>query len=139
MTLIVKALRPMTLAILFSPTVLAQTERLTDSERFLVTLLGTGYPTPRIDRLGPSTLVEVGDQRLLFDCGRAATIRLTQLGIRLSSVQDVFLTHLHSDHVSGLLVDELDPDRWQPLSPPESLRAFGYERHDAALGIGPCG
>jgi ribonuclease Z len=32
-----------------------------------VTLLGTGYPTPRIDRFGPATLIEAGETRLLFD------------------------------------------------------------------------
>jgi hypothetical protein len=37
-----------------------------------VTLLGTGSPQPRMDRFGPSILVEAGKQRLLFDCGRGA-------------------------------------------------------------------
>jgi ribonuclease Z len=36
---------------------------------------------------------------LLFDCGRGATIRLTQAGVALGSVGRLFLTHLHSDHV----------------------------------------
>jgi len=73
---------------------------------FRVTLLGTGRPDPAIDRFGPSTLVEVGGRTLLFDCGRGAAQRLWQLGIPLSRVSDVFLTHLHSDHTVGL------PDLW---------------------------
>jgi len=40
-----------------------------------VTLLGTSTPNPFPDRFGPSTLVEAGNERLLFDCGRGATIR----------------------------------------------------------------
>ncbi|MGZ8480766.1 MAG: MBL fold metallo-hydrolase, partial [Candidatus Binatia bacterium] len=32
---------------------------------FRVTLLGTGAPPPRLDRFGPSTLVEVGKQKLI--------------------------------------------------------------------------
>lgn len=71
-----------------------------------VTLLGTGRPDPVIDRFGPSTLVEAGGETLLFDCGRGATQRLWQLGIPLSRVGAVFLTHLHSDHTVGL------PDLW---------------------------
>jgi hypothetical protein len=43
---------------------------------FKVTLLGTGTPGPSIDRFGPSTLVEAVNQKLLFDAGRGATIRL---------------------------------------------------------------
>jgi ribonuclease Z len=38
---------------------------------FRVTLLGTGVPVPAPDRFGPSTLIEVGGQQLLFDAGRA--------------------------------------------------------------------
>ena len=43
---------------------------------FRVTLIGSGIPVPAADRFGPATLVEAGDQKLLFDCGRGATIRL---------------------------------------------------------------
>ena len=50
-------------------------------------------------QFGASTLVEASGKRLLFDCGRGATIRLTQAGVALGSVGRLFLTHLHSDHV----------------------------------------
>jgi ribonuclease Z len=76
------------------------------SDSLVVTLLGTGTPNPRIAHLGPSTLVEAGGKRLLFDAGRGTTIRLEQAGIRTASVTATFLTHLHSDHVNGL------PDVW---------------------------
>jgi hypothetical protein len=54
-----------------------------ESPKFNVILLGTGGG-PRVDvaRFGISTLVEAGQTRLLFDCGRASTIRMAQLGIR---------------------------------------------------------
>lgn len=39
---------------------------------FVVTLLGTGVPDPRIDRFGPSTLVQANGQILEFDTGRGA-------------------------------------------------------------------
>jgi ribonuclease Z len=76
------------------------------SQTLKVTLLGTGNPRPRIDRFGPSILVEAGKETLLFDCGRGATIRLSQASVPFSSVTALFLTHLHSDHVVGL------PDLW---------------------------
>ena len=75
-------------------------------DSIVVTLLGTGTPNPRFDRLGPSTLVEAGGKRLLFDVGRATTVRLAQAGIRCGTVTDVFITHYHSDHTNGL------PDLW---------------------------
>ena len=43
---------------------------------FVVTLLGTSSPSPSIERFGMSTLVEAGEHRLLFDCGRGAIQRL---------------------------------------------------------------
>lgn len=75
-------------------------------EGIKVTLLGTGCPTPVIERFGPSILVEAAGQRLLFDAGRGAIQRLRQVNVRWQDVDAVFLTHLHSDHVVGL------PDLW---------------------------
>lgn len=75
-------------------------------DTMVVTLLGTGTPNPRLAHLGPSTLVEAGGLRLLFDVGRGTTIRLEQLGVRTATVSAVFFTHLHSDHTNGL------PDLW---------------------------
>jgi ribonuclease Z len=75
-------------------------------KKFCVTLLGTGAPPPRLDRFGPSTLVEVGGQRFIFDAGRGAMQRLHQLGIPFSDITGMFLTHHHSDHVVGF------PDLW---------------------------
>jgi ribonuclease Z len=73
---------------------------------FKVTLLGTGTPIPSIDRFGPSTLIEAGDQKLLIDAGRGATIRLHQLNIPIGRLDALLLTHFHSDHISGV------PDVW---------------------------
>jgi ribonuclease Z len=73
---------------------------------FKVTLLGTASPSPRADRFGPSTLVEAGDQKLLFDAGRGVPIRLRQLNVPLGKINVLFLTHYHSDHTSGI------PDVW---------------------------
>lgn len=55
-----------------------------------VVLLGTGAGPPMdLQRYGPSTLVEAGGERLLFDCGRDATLRMAQYGIRLGGVSKV--------------------------------------------------
>lgn len=73
-----------------------------DACDFKVTLLGTGTPIPSPDRFGPSALVEAGGQRLLIDAGRGATIRLFQLGVPIGHLDALLLTHLHSDHTSGI-------------------------------------
>lgn len=71
-----------------------------------VTLLGTGAPPAVMNRFGPSTLVEAGGQKFLFDAGRGALQRLGQVEVPWQEVDAVFLTHLHSDHVVGF------PDLW---------------------------
>src|SRR3954447_6886862 len=76
------------------------------AQNFKVTLLGTGSPEPRMDRFGPGILVEAGEKKLLFDCGRGAAQRIEQLKIPFTQIDSLFLTHLHSDHVVGI------PDLW---------------------------
>jgi ribonuclease Z len=95
---------------------------------FKVTLLGTGTPQVRSDRFGPSTLVEVGGQILLFDAGRGVVVRLREAGVPLANVT-LFLTHFHSDHTVGI------PDLWLTswLPPPYARRATPFHV------IGPVG
>jgi ribonuclease Z len=96
---------------------------------FKVTLLGTASPQPRTDRFGPSTLIEAGDLKLLFDAGRGVPIRLRQLNVPLGRINVVFITHYHSDHTSGI------PDVWLTgwLPPPYARRTTPFHV------IGPVG
>lgn len=99
-----------------------------------VTLLGTGTPLPRIDRFGPATLVEAGSEKLLVDCGRGCAMRLFERRVPLRDVR-LFLTHLHSDHVSGIA------DLWLTgWLPPPVLHAGGRLDNRAPLWVrGPLG
>ena len=38
----------------------------------------------------------------MFDCGRAASIRLVEAGVGQNEIDKIFLTHLHSDHIIAL-------------------------------------
>lgn len=67
-----------------------------------VTITGTGNPGPSPDRAGPGVLVCHAGLALQFDAGRATTMRLTALGVRPSELDALFITHHHSDHLTGL-------------------------------------
>ena len=68
-----------------------------------VILLGTASgPTFNAQRLGISTLVVAGPEKLLFDAGRSLTTGMTRLAVNPVDVTKIFLTHLHSDHVISL-------------------------------------
>ncbi|WP_299772501.1 MBL fold metallo-hydrolase [uncultured Pseudoteredinibacter sp.] len=72
---------------------------------FEVILLGSGSPGIHVDRFSSSNLVKVAGKTFLVDAGRGAAIRMSQVGNPrqlLPSLDGVFLTHLHSDHLMGL-------------------------------------
>jgi ribonuclease Z len=75
-----------------------------------VTLLGTGSPIPSPDRAGPSTLVRAGLHNLLFDCGRGVLMRLVAAGVGPQMITALFITHLHSDHITDL--NDVITTRW---------------------------
>jgi ribonuclease BN (tRNA processing enzyme) len=63
-----------------------------------VHVLGGGTPRPAGHRFGSSWLVDLGEQRILFDCGPAATQKLARHGFSPTQIDDLFFTHHHFDH-----------------------------------------
>lgn len=72
------------------------------AQEIKVTLIGTGTPILNINRFGISTLIEAGNEKLLFDAGRGAAIRLHQAKVPLRYISGIFLSLLNSDHLTGL-------------------------------------
>lgn len=71
-----------------------------------ITTLSTMLANQGIGEWGYSALVEVDGNKILFDTGRKPETVLKnaeELGIDLSQVEDVFLSHNHGDHTGGLL------------------------------------
>jgi ribonuclease Z len=67
-----------------------------------VVLTGTGMPIPDPDRAGPGVLVRHGRIALQFDAGRATPMRLAALGVDCADLTALFVSHHHSDHLTGL-------------------------------------
>lgn len=75
-----------------------------------VTITGTGCPIPDAHRAGPGALVRYASDNapvsehvtLQFDAGRGTVTRLAAANVWIPDLTAVFLTHYHSDHVSGL-------------------------------------
>ena len=65
-------------------------------------ICGSGSPFPDARRGSPCTLVIAGQRLFVFDTGSSASTNITRMGFDLGSIEAVFLTHFHSDHIGGL-------------------------------------
>lgn len=63
-----------------------------------VHILGAGTPTPTPERFGSAYVVETGDDKIMFDCGPAATHKLVKAGLFPTQIDHLFFTHHHFDH-----------------------------------------
>lgn len=67
-----------------------------------VVFLGTAAGTPSRERNVSSVAIALDGSVLLFDCGEATQHQLLRSPLTSGSIDAVFLSHLHGDHVYGL-------------------------------------
>jgi len=81
------------------------------SETTQVVLLGTGTPNAEPNRSGPAVAIVVNDTPYLVDFGPGVVRQATAMapsnggsvaGLEADKLATAFLTHLHSDHTTGL-------------------------------------
>lgn len=68
-----------------------------------VVFLGTSSATPTKNRSLPSLAIRREGQVILMDCGEGAQGSFVKFGLGLNREMLVLITHLHGDHVNGLL------------------------------------
>lgn len=93
-----------------------------EDDALYVITTGTGAPFPDAKRVGPQAVVVAGDQVLVFDAGPGST-RQIELIMDASSVDALFLTHYHSDHIGDM--GELMLKRWATGGLAEPLPIYG--------------
>src|SRR3989440_8881239 len=57
---------------------------------------------PSARRAPAAILLRRGGERLLFDCAEGTQRQLQRSAVGLPEIEEIFLTHLHADHVLGL-------------------------------------
>jgi ribonuclease Z len=67
-----------------------------------VTFLGTSSASPTLARNVASLAVTLDGRVLLFDCGEGTQHQLLRSTVRSGSIDAIFITHLHGDHLFGL-------------------------------------
>jgi len=70
--------------------------------KFSLTILGVNSAIPANGRVPTSQILQVQSEKFLIDCGEGCQIRMDQYGIGRSNINQIFLSHLHGDHLFGL-------------------------------------
>lgn len=68
-----------------------------------LTILGCHSATPRTSAHPTSQLLEIKNHSFLIDCGEGTQVQLRKYKIRFSKIKHIFISHLHGDHVFGLI------------------------------------
>src|SRR5690349_7113513 len=70
-----------------------------ESDRTRLILLGTaGGPRVRSNRFASAQAIVAGGKIYVVDCGYGVTGQLVRAGLPLRQLEQVFITHHHSDH-----------------------------------------
>jgi glyoxylase-like metal-dependent hydrolase (beta-lactamase superfamily II) len=118
-------------------------------------LSAAGQPTDKLALSIQPLLVKSADRVLLFDTGAGGNFgpgaghlgaSLAAAGIDAQSVTDIFISHVHGDHVGGLVDKEgalafpnakvhLSKPEWDYLSglKADAAKSIGVENHDALV------
>jgi ribonuclease Z len=67
-----------------------------------VTFLGTSGAIPTLQRSLPALLIQYGNELVMFDCGEGAQRQMITAKAGFHKKMNIFLSHLHGDHVLGL-------------------------------------
>ncbi|MBR5747103.1 MAG: ribonuclease Z [Clostridia bacterium] len=68
-----------------------------------LTFIGTSHGVPEAEHRCSCTMIEAGEMIYFIDMGTQAVEDLRRRDIPVESVKGIFVTHMHGDHVNGLL------------------------------------
>jgi ribonuclease Z len=88
-----------------------------------IVLCGAGGPMPSSTRSGPCVAVIANEKMFVVDAGAGGARNLSRMRLNTGSIDGVFLTHFHSDHIDGL--GELAMMRWVTGTHTQPLPVFG--------------
>lgn len=96
---------------------------------FDITILGYNSAVPTVKSQPTAQLIEVNGSSMLFDCGEGTQVQLRKAKAKFSSINQIFISHLHGDHVFGLIglistFQLLGRNRPLEIFGPEGIKSF---------------
>ena len=70
--------------------------------RFELKILGSNSAVPSHQRNPSSQLLSYHNTSYLIDCGEGTQMRMSEYHIKRSKISQIFISHLHGDHIFGL-------------------------------------
>ena len=70
---------------------------------FQLTILGTSSALPTSNRYPTAQVLNVLGRFFLIDCGEGTQTQMRKFKIGFSKINHIFITHLHGDHIFGLI------------------------------------
>jgi len=68
-----------------------------------LTILGCHSAMPSASTHTTSQLLEIKNHSFLIDCGEGTQVQLRKYKVKFSKIKHIFISHLHGDHVFGLI------------------------------------
>lgn len=68
-----------------------------------LTILGCHSATPRVNAHPTAQFLEIRNHHFLIDCGEGTQVQLRKYGVKFSKIKHIFISHLHGDHLFGLV------------------------------------
>jgi ribonuclease Z len=70
---------------------------------FSVTILGSSSALPTSTRFPSAHVLSAHERLFLIDCAEGTQMQLRRMHIKLSKINNIFISHLHGDHTLGLI------------------------------------
>ena len=71
--------------------------------RFELTILGCNAAIPSVERFTSAQVLNIQEHLFLLDCGEGTQIRMAAHHVSRAKIQQIFISHLHGDHIFGLM------------------------------------
>ncbi len=93
-----------------------------------VTCIGCGNAFSKL-LFNQSFLLEEDGRKLLIDCGSKIPMALYHHNIDVTEIDDIYISHLHADHIGGL--EEMAFGRYDWAMNPKPDKAINFKNVEA--------